>query len=128
MMMGYTLVNGEPEIFNVDNVVICAGQEPRRELVDRCAAGKTVHLTAAAMWRWNWMPDAPLRKATDRHWKFNRMYFCRSDKALAASGTRYYRRRPVLTASAPRIFIIGVIGHAALPENLFSLRSSRGDG
>ena len=41
----HVVLNGEPVIFNVDNVVICAGQEPRRELVDPLhAAGKTVHL------------------------------------------------------------------------------------
>ncbi|HCB1679871.1 FAD-dependent oxidoreductase [Citrobacter sp. RHBSTW-00986] len=41
----HVVLNGEPLIFNVDNVVICAGQEPRRELVDPLhAAGKTVHL------------------------------------------------------------------------------------
>lgn len=41
----HVVLNGEQMIFNVDNVVICAGQEPRRELVDPLhAAGKTVHL------------------------------------------------------------------------------------
>lgn len=41
----HVVLNGEPVIFNVDNVVICAGQEPRRELVDPLhAADKTVHL------------------------------------------------------------------------------------
>jgi 2,4-dienoyl-CoA reductase (NADPH2) len=41
----HVVLNGEPLIFNVDNVVICAGQEPRRELVEPLhAAGKTVHL------------------------------------------------------------------------------------
>ena len=41
----HVVLNGEPVIFNVDNVVICAGQEPCRELVDPLhAAGKTVHL------------------------------------------------------------------------------------
>lgn len=41
----HVVLNGEQVIFNVDNVVICAGQEPRRELVDPLhAAGKTVHL------------------------------------------------------------------------------------
>ena len=41
----HVLINGEPLIFDVDHVVICAGQEPKRELVDPLnAAGKTVHL------------------------------------------------------------------------------------
>lgn len=41
----HVLINGEPQILNVDHVVICAGQEPRRGLVDPLhAAGKTVHL------------------------------------------------------------------------------------
>lgn len=38
-------VNGEPQVLAVDNVVICAGQEPQRELAEPLrAAGKTVHL------------------------------------------------------------------------------------
>ncbi|HEI8293123.1 TPA: NADPH-dependent 2,4-dienoyl-CoA reductase [Citrobacter koseri] len=39
------LINGEPQLLNVDHVVICAGQEPRRELAAPLrASGKTVHL------------------------------------------------------------------------------------
>ncbi len=41
----HVLINGEPQIFAVDHVVICAGQEPRRELAEPLReAGKTVHL------------------------------------------------------------------------------------
>ncbi|TLV10613.1 NADPH-dependent 2,4-dienoyl-CoA reductase [Klebsiella indica] len=41
----HILINGEPRLLNVDHVVICAGQEPRRELADPLrASGKTVHL------------------------------------------------------------------------------------
>jgi 2,4-dienoyl-CoA reductase (NADPH2) len=41
----HVLIGGEPQVFDVDNVVICAGQEPRRELLEPLrAAGKTVHL------------------------------------------------------------------------------------
>ncbi|WET41214.1 NADPH-dependent 2,4-dienoyl-CoA reductase [Citrobacter enshiensis] len=41
----HVLINGEPQLLAVDNVVICAGQEPRRELADPLhAAGKVVHL------------------------------------------------------------------------------------
>nr|WP_318384312.1 NADPH-dependent 2,4-dienoyl-CoA reductase [uncultured Enterobacter sp.] len=41
----HVLINGEPQVFEVDNVVICAGQEPRRELAEPLReAGKTVHL------------------------------------------------------------------------------------
>lgn len=41
----HVLINGEPLIFDVDHVIICAGQEPKRELVEPLhAAGKTVHL------------------------------------------------------------------------------------
>lgn len=41
----HVLINGEHQLLNVDHVVICAGQEPRRGLVDPLhAAGKTVHL------------------------------------------------------------------------------------
>ena len=42
-------VSGEPRLLEVDNVVICAGQEPRRELQDELeAAGCTVHLIGGA--------------------------------------------------------------------------------
>lgn len=41
----HILVNGEPQVLAVDNVVICAGQEPQRELAEPLRlAGKTVHL------------------------------------------------------------------------------------
>jgi len=41
----HILIGGEPQILDVDNVVICAGQEPRRDLAGALrAAGKTVHL------------------------------------------------------------------------------------
>lgn len=39
------MIGGEPQLLEVDHVVICAGQEPRRELADPLrAADKTVHL------------------------------------------------------------------------------------
>jgi len=38
-------LNGEPQTLAVDNVILCAGQEPRRELADPLREmGKTVHL------------------------------------------------------------------------------------
>lgn len=41
----HLLIGGEPQLLEVDHVVICAGQEPRRELAEPLrAAGKTVHL------------------------------------------------------------------------------------
>ncbi|WP_312948007.1 NADPH-dependent 2,4-dienoyl-CoA reductase [Superficieibacter sp.] len=41
----HVLIGGEPQRLEVDHVVICAGQEPRRDLADPLrAAGKTVHL------------------------------------------------------------------------------------
>ena len=40
---------GEPQVLAVDNVVICAGQEPLRELYDGLvAAGQSVHLIGGA--------------------------------------------------------------------------------
>ena len=33
-------VDGQPRLLEVDTIVICAGQEPRRELVDALAAAK----------------------------------------------------------------------------------------
>ncbi|SCC18802.1 NADPH-dependent 2,4-dienoyl-CoA reductase [Kosakonia oryziphila] len=41
----HLLVGGEPQLLAVDNIVICAGQEPKRELARPLRdAGKTVHL------------------------------------------------------------------------------------
>ncbi|WP_314421391.1 NADPH-dependent 2,4-dienoyl-CoA reductase [Pseudescherichia vulneris] len=41
----HVLIDGEPQLLAVDHVVLCAGQEPRRDLADPLrAAGKTVHL------------------------------------------------------------------------------------
>ncbi|WP_442964382.1 hypothetical protein [Pseudomonas sp. KNUC1026] len=38
-----------PQVLVVDNIVICAGQEPRRELYDALkAAGQAVHLIGGA--------------------------------------------------------------------------------
>ena len=42
-------VDDRPEVLDVDNVVICAGQEPRRDLHDELVAGgATVHLIGGA--------------------------------------------------------------------------------
>ncbi|KIS44145.1 NADPH-dependent 2,4-dienoyl-CoA reductase [Kosakonia radicincitans] len=41
----HLLVGGEPQLLAVDNIVICAGQEPKRELAQPLReAGKVVHL------------------------------------------------------------------------------------
>ncbi len=57
----HLLIGGEPQLLEVDHVVICAGQEPRRELADPLrAAGKRYILSADAMSRWSWMPDGRL--------------------------------------------------------------------
>ncbi|ANI81176.1 NADPH-dependent 2,4-dienoyl-CoA reductase [Kosakonia oryzae] len=41
----HLLVGGEPQLLAVDNIVICAGQEPKRELAEPLReAGKVVHL------------------------------------------------------------------------------------
>ncbi|HDZ8013990.1 TPA: NADPH-dependent 2,4-dienoyl-CoA reductase [Citrobacter amalonaticus] len=41
----HVLIGGEAQTLEVDNVIICAGQEPRRELTEPLrATGKTVHL------------------------------------------------------------------------------------
>jgi len=42
-------IDGNPQVLNVDNVVICAGQEPRRDLYDGLKAANTdVHLIGGA--------------------------------------------------------------------------------
>ncbi|KMK12934.1 2,4-dienoyl-CoA reductase [Pluralibacter gergoviae] len=41
----HVLINGEPQLLAVDNVILCAGQEPRRELAEPLrAAGRPLHL------------------------------------------------------------------------------------
>jgi len=41
----HVVIGGEPQLLRVDQVILCAGQEPRRELADPLReAGKTVHL------------------------------------------------------------------------------------
>lgn len=41
----HVLINGEPHLLAVDNVILCAGQEPRRELAEPLrAAGRPLHL------------------------------------------------------------------------------------
>ncbi|QGU89062.1 NADPH-dependent 2,4-dienoyl-CoA reductase [Erwinia sorbitola] len=45
----HLLVNGEPQLLAVDNVVICAGQEPERSLADALLAqGIAVHIIGGA--------------------------------------------------------------------------------
>lgn len=42
-------VDGQPQLLAVDNVVLCAGQEPLRELQAQLqAAGRSVHLIGGA--------------------------------------------------------------------------------
>lgn len=43
----HALVNGEPRLFAVDNIIVCAGQSPRRELAE-AVSGKPVHLIGGA--------------------------------------------------------------------------------
>ncbi len=45
----HVTVDGQPQVLDVDNVVVCAGQEPLRELYDALrAAGCSVHLIGGA--------------------------------------------------------------------------------
>lgn len=45
----HVVIDGKPQIFDVDNVIVCAGQEPRRDLYDDLkAAGVDVHLIGGA--------------------------------------------------------------------------------
>jgi 2,4-dienoyl-CoA reductase (NADPH2) len=45
----HTLVNGEPRLFEVDTVIVCAGQTPQRDLYDALlAAGVKAHLVGGA--------------------------------------------------------------------------------
>ena len=42
-------VNGEPRLLEVDNIIVCAGQEPQRELVEALQAAEvSVHLIGGA--------------------------------------------------------------------------------
>ena len=44
----HLLVDGEEKLLDVDNVIICAGQEPRRELADQINSSLSVHLIGGA--------------------------------------------------------------------------------
>ena len=45
----HVVVDGKPQVIQVDNVIVCAGQEPRRELFDALkAANIVVHLIGGA--------------------------------------------------------------------------------
>ena len=45
----HVVIDGNPQVLNVDNVVICAGQEPRRDLYDALkSASLDVHLIGGA--------------------------------------------------------------------------------
>ncbi|WP_375480748.1 FAD-dependent oxidoreductase [uncultured Jatrophihabitans sp.] len=45
----HVTVSGRPRLLEVDDVVVCAGQEPRRELFEELvAAGRTAHLVGGA--------------------------------------------------------------------------------
>jgi len=45
----HIIVNGEPQCLAVDNIIICAGQEPRRELAEPLREmGKKVHIIGGA--------------------------------------------------------------------------------
>lgn len=44
----HLLVDGEAQLLDVDNVIICAGQEPRRELADQINSSLSVHLIGGA--------------------------------------------------------------------------------
>lgn len=72
----HVTIDGEAQLFSVDRVIICAGQEPKRELADPLrAAGKTVHLIGGCDvateldarraiaqepgWRWRFSDDRP---------------------------------------------------------------------
>jgi 2,4-dienoyl-CoA reductase (NADPH2) len=43
----HATVNGEPRVFAVDNIIICAGQDPRRDLADAIKS-KPVHVIGGA--------------------------------------------------------------------------------
>ncbi len=45
----HCVINGEPKLFEVDNVILCAGQEPNRSLYEQLqAANLSVHLIGGA--------------------------------------------------------------------------------
>lgn len=68
----HLLIGGEPQLLEVDHVVICAGQEPAASWRTRYAPQvKRYILSADAMSRWSWMPDGRLPRAPDWRWRFN---------------------------------------------------------
>ncbi len=68
----HLLIGGEPQLLEVDHVVICAGQEPRRELADPLrAAGKTVHLIGGCDVAMELDARRAIAQAPDWRWRFN---------------------------------------------------------
>lgn len=54
------VAEGEPQVLPVDTVIVCAGQDPLRELQDGLlAAGQSVHLIGGADVAAELMPSAP---------------------------------------------------------------------
>lgn len=61
----HVTIGGERQLLAVDQVVICAGQEPRRGLADPLrAAGKRCISSAVATWRRSWMRVGRLPSGT----------------------------------------------------------------
>lgn len=57
----HVVINGETQVFAVDNVVICAGQEPNRALAQPLIdSGKTVHLIGGCDVAMGWTHDGQL--------------------------------------------------------------------
>lgn len=68
----HVTIGGERQLLAVDQVVICAGQEPRRELADPLrAAGKRCISSAVATWRRSWMRVGRLPRALNWRWRFS---------------------------------------------------------
>lgn len=68
------VINGETQVLAVDNVVICAGQEPNRALAQPLIdSGKTVHLIGGC----DVAMELDARRAIARHgwrWRFKSLF------------------------------------------------------
>lgn len=71
----HVVINGEPQVLAVDNVVICAGQEPNRALAQPLIdGGKTVHLIGGCDVAMELTHDGQLPREHGWRWRFKSLF------------------------------------------------------
>jgi NADH:flavin oxidoreductases, Old Yellow Enzyme family len=120
-------VDGSEQTLDVGTVVVCAGQEPRRDLVDALTAlGKTPHLIGGADVAANWTPSARSTRAagSPRPCKCDGFRgFCRRRRLFRSSGWASTGRNSRLNVNKPHSGTIW-----GKPPTLRALRSPASSG